>query len=116
MILNECSFQKILILIFKRKNVIKYHQKDSLISKYANIGQPVRFRNEENQLPRALKLQFRPVEDTICCLCSQWTEDNEGEPLSISLESRLFLNGIFYQHGELGFRQVIIDSHVKKKF
>lgn len=62
-------------------------------------------------MPRAIKLQFRPYDSEICAVCSQWADDADSEPMQIDLEARLFLNAVFYSHGELGFSSILYESY-----
>lgn len=88
--------------------MVKNFAKDSYISKWANLGQPIRFKTSDNEYPKAIKLPFRPLEDEICAICSTWTDSDYGEPMSIELEARLYLNGVFYSHGQEGFGKIIL--------
>ena len=86
------------------------------MSKWAHLGQPVRFQTSDNEYPRAIKLPFRPLEDEICAICSTWTDSDYGEPMTVDLESRLFLNGVFYSHGEERFKKYFSNNFKKRNF
>lgn len=94
----------ITVTIFKLSNLFK----DSFLSQFSYLGYPLRFKSDEEEFPKALKLQYRPFDDEICCLCSTWTDSEFGEPMSLALESRLFLNGLMYLHGSFGFLRFFI--------
>ena len=49
--------------------------------------------------PKALRLPFRPSSDELCAVCNGYGGE-DAEVLSIDLESRLFLNGYFYELGD----------------
>ena len=49
--------------------------------------------------PKALRLQFRPSSSELCAVCNGYGGE-DAEVLSIDLESRLFLNGYFFELGD----------------
>lgn len=76
---------------------------DLFTSNFSDRGCPLVLQNidgstRENS-PKALRLPFRPSSEELCAVCNGYGGD-DAEVLSIDLESRLFLNGYFFELGD----------------
>ena len=76
---------------------------DLFTSTFSDQGCPLVLQDGEGMTrencPKALRLPFRPSSDELCAVCNGYGGE-DAEVLSFDLESRLYLNGYFFELGD----------------